>query len=294
MNRGGHDATGGGPGDSACAEARDLLPLHFYGVVEGEERHALERHLAACVNCASAWRETRAVLDSVDARSAFPRESEVDWPRFAKQTTLRARAAAGSGELPGPAAAAKGASWPVPVRAGLRPTLAWGSLAAVAAALIVLAGLRALRAPGPEVAGPAAPSPSVVSPESARFLQQSLARQGAARYLRDSRTLLIDLVHAPVRCRRADGSLDVALEKERSQELLRRKNLYLDTLAGPRDRRLADLVRQLETLLLQVSSLDDCAAARQIHDLREEIEKRQILLRIDLIAGEAEGGATHA
>jgi len=277
MSHGGHDATGAGPGDPGCAGARDLLPLHFYGVVEGEARQALERHLAACVGCAFAWRETRAILGSVDASSAFPRESEVDWPRFAEQTALRARAV-----------------WPARVRAVLRPTLAWGSLAAIAAALIVLVGVRALRAPRPEVAGPAAPARSSVSPGSARFLQQSLARQGAARYLRDSRTLLVDLVHAPVRCRRSDGSLDVALEKERSQELLRRKNLYLDTLAGPRDRRLADLVRQLETLLVQVSSLDDCAVARQIHDLREEIEKRQILLRIDLIAGEVEAGASHA
>jgi hypothetical protein len=159
---------------------------------------------------------------------------------------------------------------------------------------MLVAGVRALRAPAPRLAGPAAPAPEAVSTESARFLQQGLARQGAARYLRDSRALLVDLVHAPVRCRRADGSVDVALEKERSQELLRRKNLYLDALGGPADERLADLVRQLETLLLQVSTLDDCAAARQIRDLREEIERRQILLRIDLVASEVEGGSSRA
>jgi hypothetical protein len=175
-----------------------------------------------------------------------------------------------------------------------RPAMAWGSLVAVTAALLAFTALRVLRPPASEIAGPPASASPVVSPESARFLQQGLARQGAARYLRDSRALLVDLVQSPVRCLRSDGSLDVALEKERSQALLRRKNLYLDALEGPRDQRLADLMRQLETLLVQVSSLDDCTAARQIHDLRREIERRQILLRIDLIAGEMEGGASRA
>jgi hypothetical protein len=285
--------TGTVSGPAGCSAARDLLPLHFYGLVEGEERRALERHLSECGPCAAAWEETRLVLGSVDASAAFPRESEVDWPRFARETALRARAAEGFSESPRRAVK----------RAGLRPALAWGSLAAFCAAVVLFAGLRALRpgAPGAGDAAPPAGDPGPaphgapdVSPESTRFLQQGLARRGAARYLRDSRALLVDLVHASVRCRRTDGSLDVALETERAQDLLRRKNLYLDALAGPRDQRLADLVRQLEALLLQVSSLDDCAAARQIHDLREAIERRQILLRIDLVAGEAEGRGAHA
>lgn len=279
MNPDGRDPADEEPGDASCSGFRELLPLHFYDLAEDGERHALERHLAQCGGCASAWEETRSVLGSVDARSAFPRESEVDWPRFARETARRARAAEPRS---------------IRVRAARRPALAWGSLAALAAAVIVIAGVRALRAPGGRTGGAGPAVPPAVSRESARFLQEGLARQGAARYLRDSRTLLVDLVHAPVRCRRADGSLDVALEKERARELLRRKNLYLDALAGARDQRLADLVRQLESLLLQVSSFDDCAAARQIHDLREEIERRQILLRIDLVAGEAEGGSSHA
>lgn len=288
------DRTGAGTGEIGCVRVRDLLPLHVYGLVELQEREGLERHFLACPGCSAAWSETRAILGAVDAASAFPREQEVDWPDFARKTALRARQAERSGATFSPVADGADAPRPLAFRRPLRPALAWGSLAALAAVLMVLAGVRALRVPAPGLAGPAASAPESVSTESARFLQQGLARQGAARYLRDSRALLVDLVHAPVRCRRADGSLDVALEKERSQELLRRKNLYLDALGGPADERLADLVRQLETLLVQVSTLDDCAAARQIHDLREEIERRQILLRIDLVASEVEGGSSRA
>lgn len=288
------DGTGAGTGATGCFRARDLLPLHFYGLVDAPERESLERHLLACPGCAAAWSETRAILGSVDAASAFPREREVDWPGLARRTALRAHLAERHDASPAQTADGADAARPLPFRPPFRPALAWSSLAALAALLMVLVGVRALRAPAARGTGPVVRVPDASSSESARFLQQGLARQGAARYLRDSRALLVDLLHAPVRCRRADGSLDVALEKEHSQELLRRKNLYLDALGGPADQRLADLVRQLETLLVQVSTLDDCAAARQIRDLREEIERRQILLRIDLVASEVEGGSSRA
>src|SRR5262249_17375525 len=121
-------------------------------------------------------------------------------------------------------------------------------------------------------------------------IQDRLARRGAERYLTDGRALLVNLVGPAEPCRRADGQFDVTLEKEKSRQLLRRKNLYegeLDTLG---DQRLATLMRQLEAVLMQVTSLDDCASARQIHDLREQIEARQILLRIDLVTRELRQG----
>jgi len=276
---GGQKVTGAGREDSGCQAARDRLPLHFYDQVEVSERRPLEEHLQTCPHCARAWQETRDVLGAIDAGAAFPREGMVDWPEFARATVARARA---------------GESLGAPPRARPQSAFLWGGLLAAAAALCVAVGLGIRRQPAVPVAGPSAPGDPAVSPEAARFLQQSLARQGAARYLRDSRSLLVGLVNAPVRCRRSDGSLDIALEKERARDLLRRKNLYLDALSAPRDQRLAQLMRQLETVLLQVSSLDDCAAAQQIHDLRTEIERRQILLRIDLISREVERGPSRA
>src|SRR5439155_9152254 len=121
--------------------------------------------------------------------------------------------------------------------------------------------------------------------------QDRLARRGAARYLRDSRALLVNLVGPAVPCRKTGGQYDITLAKERSRQLLRRMNLYEGGLGALEDQRLSTLVRQLESVLMQVAALDDCASARQIHDLREQIETRQILLRIDLVTREMEGRA---
>jgi hypothetical protein len=249
------------------------MPLHYYAVLDDRARQALEFHLEDCAACARLWDETRCLLGSVEPSYAFPREGEVDWRRFARATALRARAA--DREKSG------GILRPFP---GLRSAAGWVGVAA--AAILVVALAMALRAPAPGFlpGSPAAEPPG----GSARVLQEGLARQGAVRYLRDSRSILVNLLQGPVRCRKDGGGLDVAFEKERSRDLLRRKNLYERSLDGLRDRRLAALVAQLEPFLLQVSSLSDCAAAPQIHDLREQIERRQILLRIDLMTREVE------
>ena len=268
-----------------CDSVRRLLTLHFYG--EAEEPDALRRHLEACASCAALWAGTVRDLGAVDSAAVFPREGEVDWTEFARRTVERARAAE---RTPG---VARGAGFPA--RTAGRRVLLWGGVLAAAAALVVLAGLRMRQAaPAVPLAVARGAGAAVEGPDQARFLQESVTRQAAARSLKDGRALLVDLMQAPVRCRRSDGSYDVALEKARANELLRRVNLYQGSLAGPGDRRLSDLLGQLESMLIQVSSMDDCTAVQAIHDLRAAIERRQLLLRIDLVTREVEEAGRRA
>jgi hypothetical protein len=182
-----------------------------------------------------------------------------------------------------------------PARTTRRRAFLWGGTLAAAAALVVLAGLRTRQVvPAPPLVVAHNPGAATEGPDQARFLQESVTRQAAARSLKDGRALLVDLMQAPVRCRRTDGSYDVALEKTRANELLRRVNLYQGSLASPGDRRLSELLGQLESMLLQVSSMDDCTAVQAIHDLRAAIERRQLLLRIDLVTREVEEAGTRA
>ena len=271
-----------------CGWARRAMPLRYYEALTAEDREALLTHLSSCAPCASQWETMRRALDAADPETVFPMEAEVDWDRLARATVARARAAAG---IEGPSAA----PLPGPPRrpiATLVPAAArWAALAAAA----VVAALLVYGWPSRREAGTArVPSPSETGGlptaesvrESAAMIETRMARRGATRYLTDSRVLLLNLVQAPARCRRVDGEFDITFEKQKSRELLRRKNLHEGNLDTLRDRRLADLVGQLESLLIQVASLEDCASARQLHDLREQIDKRQILLRIDLLTRE--------
>jgi len=273
---------------TGCAAFLPLLPLHFYSGLETAQRVQLEAHLSACAGCAAAWEETRAALAAVDSGAAFPREAEVDWDEFAARTVARARAADAGG----------GVRVAFPER---RRLAAWGGLA-VAASILMVVALRTLPSPPPapvptlpQVAQQSVPGGDTAVPaETTAYLEAGVARRAAARSLRDGRALLLDLLEAPVRCRREDGHFDVAVERARSKELLRRLAVQRRALEGPRDERLSAVLGALSDLLLDVAEMDDCADGPQLRALKDAIERRQVLLRIDLMAREAEEGAAHA
>ena len=262
------------------------MSLLYYGALVPADEAGLLRHLDSCRSCGLEWDAIRRCLDAATPETVFPREAEVDWREFTRVAVARARAA----EAARPATAvSSGRGWfSVPARI---------ALLAAAALVAVLLWNTGLRPGGGPRGGPPAPDSGVGGPplasllESAHALQDRLARRGAARYLRDSRAVLVNLVGPAAPCRRAGGQYDITLEKEKSRQLLRRMNLYEGGLGALEDQRLSTLVRQLESVLMQVAALDDCASARQIHDLREQIETRQILLRIDLVTREMEGRA---
>ena len=263
------------------------MPLRYYAALGPGEDAALVRHLESCPACEREWAALRQALDAVDPATVFPLEAEVDWQEFTRATVARARAAGVEGERADgdPLRAGLPRSWPVAIPAVAR-LLAPAAAVVVAVVLVSAwlrpAGPRVARVPSfPGTSGGAAPLASLL--ESAHAMEDRLARQGAARYLSDSRALLMNLVGAAAPCRKTDGQFDITLEKAKSRQLLRRKNLYDGDLRALEDQRLATLVRQLESVLMEVTALDDCASARQIHDLREQIEGRQFLLRIDLI-----------
>ena len=265
-----------------CRAAQRALPPRYYGALSAGEEATLARHLSSCAGCAKEWEALRRVLDAAGPANVFPRESEVDWEVFARAVVARARAAASREAITPGAVVGRRRFLP-------NPNAAAGLWAGLAAAALVIATLWTLsptlrRRDG----GDGSPRPperltAESARASAREIEDRLARRSAARYLSDSRALLMSLVQAPARCRKPGGGLDMSLEAERSRQLLRRKNLYEGDLDSLRDQRLAGLLRQLEPVLMQVASLQDCAPAGQIRELRDQIEQRQFLLHIDLV-----------
>ena len=273
-----------------CKEVRDRLPLLHYEGLEGPELRGVRDHLEDCPACAARFEETRRALLSVTAASAFPREDEVDWEAFARATVSKARDAARLRPVP-----------EAPPRS--RRVVFFGGLAAAALAA-VLAALPLWRqatrpagagdAPSSVAVSPLPPAPAAEQQDAARLLQRGLARRAAERSLREGRAVLLDLMETPVRCRRGDGRIDVALEKERARDLLRRLGVQSQSLREPGDQRLAELLGALQDFLLDVSALDDCTASAQLRALREAVERRQLLLRIDLMVSDAQEGGRRA
>ena len=276
-----------------CRAAQRALPPRYYGALSAGEEATLARHLSSCAGCAKEWEALRRMLDAAGPANVFPRESEVDWEVFARAVVARARAAASREAITPGAVVGRRRFLP-------NPNAAAGLWAGLAAAALVIATLWTLsptlrRRDGGDRAAAASHvrGGGTVHGETHRHRRRWCDRNGPGG--RDGRpgnrpaatparrALLMSLVQAPARCRKPGGGLDMSLEAERSRQLLRRKNLYEGDLGSLRDQRLAGLLRQLEPVLMQVASLQDCAPAGQIRELRDQIEQRQFLLHIDLV-----------
>ena len=268
------------------------LAAFVYSDLPPEETRALETHLESCEGCREELRGLQRAALSLSAAETFARESEVDWDAFATATVNRARGfraadalSRGPGRIPGVGA------WIDQIRRAP----GW---AAAAAGLLLLAGvavgafgalsLRPAREIPMAMVGAGMPAGEIVP----ALLPQSMlddmeafsARAGTKRYLADSRAMLVSLLGSPIRCSKDD--VDIRDERTRSLQLIRRQRLLAEELQQLPLSRAQDVCRDLERLLLEIASLNDCARAEQILELRELVQKRQLLLRIDLLADE--------
>ena len=269
---------------SRCESFQEDLTLHASGDLSASEVVRLTAHLAACADCA---REQQALARLVDAlgKTARPsREREVDWERFAVETAARAERES----------APRIAAFRARPRPMLRP-----AFLLKAAGLLLAAGLAAVlvsRVPAPDSAVPdpaAGPRPATepvateVSAEMQDRVERSLARQNTHRYLAESRAVLMNVLDTPVRCSRHE--IDISAERQRSLELLRRKQLLRTDLDRPELARAANLCDQLEGVLMEISTLQDCADLDRIQDLRAAVQRNQLLVKLRVAEQELGG-----
>lgn len=235
-----------------------------------DERARAEAHLEECAECRRDAAELRSTLDLLARDPA--RTAEPALTPGALRTRVFARLDA-----------------PVEVRArSPRAVVGWTLGAAAAAALAVIA----LRTPAPSpVPGP----PPVIAVETApageeefvRRLERVAAREQAARYLGEAGDVLVTVAARPRRCRKGHDHVDVGEEAARSRELLARRSLLdVDEAAVASAQLVLDDVEQV---LREVASLDACARKHDLQTIQRQVERRQLLLKIDLMTKELQG-----
>jgi hypothetical protein len=133
----------------------------------------------------------------------------------------------------------------------------------------------------------------MVPEENLDILAVRLARRNTAQYLTDTRAVLITLLDVEMGCDK--DKVDITAERARALELLRRQRIVATELGRVPLSRAKDVTEDLQQLLLEISSLADCAPTGDIQTLRDVVEKRQILVRMELLTQElARRGATRA
>jgi hypothetical protein len=128
----------------------------------------------------------------------------------------------------------------------------------------------------------------IVSEEALARLERNLTREQAARYLAEAQDVLVNVAASPRDCDRSQERVDVEAESRRSRALLAKGAL----LASPDEQSLRSarpVLEDVEQMLREVAGLEACVRAQDLDRLRQRIERRQLLMKMQLTQRELLG-----
>lgn len=226
----------------------DDLVLHYYGELDAPAEAAARAHLAACERCRASYLTLQRVLAEVEAapEPVLPAGFErTVWARLEPQ-------------LP-----AHRTGWPSWL------PLTPARLALAAAVMVLVAGAF--------MAGRV--SRDVPAGVTAEDLRERILLVDLEEHLDRSQTMLVELVTS-------DGpeTLDMALERERAEDLVAANRLYRQTAAATGDRAISELLDQLELLLVDLATGPDQLSEDDMEAVRSRIDAEGLLFKVRVLS----------
>ena len=175
-------------------------------------------------------------------------------------------------------------SFPVPERAPDYENRVWTALVAAAMAVLIvgafLAGHSWQKPPARILAGHQGPNDPGV--------RERVLLVAVGDHLERSSMVLVELANAGAP---AAGRLDISYEQQTAEDLLESNRLYRQTAATNGDVATAALLEELERVLLEIAHSPSEVSARQLEDLRKQIEDRGILFKVKIFGSHVEQSA---
>ena len=252
---------------------RRLVSLLAAGVLDGREREETLAHLEACPRCRAEHDELRQVVAAMEQDPL--REAEPPFPLAflvgrVEREVERALVPDGRPRW-----------WLVALPAA----------AAILAVAVLVPALVARFRPAPEAARatiPPAEAGPLVTEDAVARIERNLAREHAVRYLSEAGEVLVAVAATGTDCDRAEESLDVGQAPARSRELLEQRAMVVrhggEAVASARG-----VLDDVEMALREVADLPSCVKRRDVERVRQQVERRQLLMRIRLMTRELEG-----
>jgi hypothetical protein len=233
--------------------SEDDLILYYYG--EGRRRPEVERHLDGCPECSAVYRSIADTLQLVPQADVPERDDSYSlevWQR------LRPRLS----EQDGP-------SW----RAWLG--WHWGSMAASAVVIALVAFVAGRTWPQPEPTVPAGQPSGEVADAAQRV---RLAAIGD--HLEQSERVLLDLVNAEGR------TVDLTDQQVWAADLIDSNRLYREAATRAGDTLVANVLDELERSLLEIVHGPSKPIPAELDDVRARVDAAALLFRVRILADE--------
>jgi hypothetical protein len=229
----------------------ELLVAYALEDAEADARAAVESHVANCAACRAGLEELRRVLVAAAALDVPERTDDYGhevWARLEPRLPRSSRR---------------------PVRAAWRP---WLAAAAVLVAIV-----------GAFLAGrwsrlgqtPAAVTASRQHAPDSNAIRQRVILAALGDHLERTERTLVEFVNSD-----ADGMVDISAEQGWARDLLDANRLYRQSIRGAASPAIAELLGELEPILLAIVHSPSRLTTEEFEALRSRIEDRSLLFKV--------------
>jgi len=226
--------------------SEEQLVLFYYG--ELPEGAATEEHLARCEACRADFRALQLVLNTVDSAPVPERPAsygQAVWQRIERQLAPGKR----------------------------HRRFQWWIWAPAMAALVLAAFLAGRLSHRSEIAQVAK------NPQNNQQVRERILLVAVGDHLERSQMVLAELSNAP----EEKGKLDISDERQIAEELLDDNRLYRQTAATTGDAAVANVLDDLERVLLEIAHSPSEVSSSQLAELRQRIESRGLLFKVRVL-----------
>ena len=253
---------------SDCKKCQDLFCEAFYEELNAEQKNFVESHISVCEGCESEYDEVTSTLKIMGKR-ARPEPEQAYWNGYWNKLARRM-------EEEKSLAPKTESRWRTFIRAfTLAPK--WALQTAAAVVLVVL-GI---------YLGKMIFSPSVPGVQQVRQLPAVTSQvepdveftHRAQNYIERSKLILLALINFDPETEDS-YALDLPYQQQVSRELVREASFLKQGIADPDQRRLRDLIADLEVILLQIANLESERDFEAIELVKKGVDSRGILLQI--------------
>jgi len=211
---------------------------------ESTEAAAIDQHLAECETCRTEFRTLQLVLNTVDSAPVPERGAE-----YGNVVWKRIEKRLGARK-----------------RSSFRQWWIWAPAMAALLVAVFLAGRLTTKPGAPEMA-------------KNKQIRERILLVAVGDHLERSQMVLAELSNAPDH----QGKLDITDERAMASELLDDNRLYRQTARSTGDAAVANVLDDLERVLLEIAHSPTEVSSGQLDDLRQQIEERGLLFKVRVL-----------
>jgi len=215
---------------------------------ESAEAGAIDQHLVECETCRTEFRALQLVLNTVDSAPVPERGAE-----YGQAVWQRIEKRIGQRK-----------------RRSFSQWMIWAPAMAALLITAFLAGRFTHQPAAPEVA-------------KNQQIRERILMVAVGDHLERSQMVLAELSNAPDH----KGKLDITDERQMASELLDDNRLYRQTARSTGDTAVANVLDDLERVLLEIAHSPTEVSSGQLDDLRQQIESRGLLFKVRVMGSKA-------